>query len=835
MNSFPLAPFLAALAADGIIVALHDYRRISLALQAGETWTLARLRGVLQALLVSNEEQEAVFLRRFEHFFDPLAAETLFPQLDLDRALQDLRTVAEQPVLRRDLVRPERRISRFVLWIATPLRALRSWSVAVCDVVTSWFESVRVWIRTSANDPLPSITPEDFPSETVLHLSSDIVLQWNPDAPRAFHLELLGGKPAPRLDAATMDYLADALGYFRSEQPSHHLNVPASIAATGRNGGMPTPVYFHRKQLRSVLVLEDQYSAALVWNPIAAELADGLLQRGVPVLFGRFRGSPQRFSTPDGTSYDLEDLEDQRQGYLLLVFSDGKGLRPHLDTFVLEALARWPQVAWMELREPRAWDDSTARVARAGLSIYPANRDGLLQIMTRFASEHGEALASRRETPDWHGVPPYQGMSKKALAAYIETLLGDALPWVQACAMLQPITIGMADTVRRQFCIDLPAERIERLFALPNTEQSVSGIRFSPPVLAVLREGFSVRWQEKEQEVILRFLLAKFQDIEPEPKDSLAHLTWEWMRERVHLELNPAQALPRLVALAQTPLGNAIREDMESHLPSGQAEEGAIEIPLRIPLQGEDSRRQFSFLIGGHFVPLWSSEIRDNVGIEFVLIPAGDFLMGSNDADADKDEQPIHKVIISRPFYLGKYEVTQAQWQAVIGENPSHFKGEKQPVEQVSWDDVQKFVRRLNDKEGREVYRLPTEAEWEYAARAGSTTAFSFGDDHSQLGEYAWYSENSGNDTHPVGTRKANAWGLHDMHGNVWEWVQDWYGRYEAETVTDPVGPVSGSYRGARGGGWYDDAGYCRSAYRSHAAPVNRGHDLGFRLLRTAS
>jgi formylglycine-generating enzyme required for sulfatase activity len=222
---------------------------------------------------------------------------------------------------------------------------------------------------------------------------------------------------------------------------------------------------------------------------------------------------------------------------------------------------------------------------------------------------------------------------------------------------------------------------------------------------------------------------------------------------------------------------------------------------------------------------------RNTLGIEFVLIQPGEFLMGSN--SGFDDEKPPHQVRISKPFYLGQYEVTQGQWQAVMGRNPSSLAGEATlPVENVSWEDVQEFVRRLNAKEGGPKYRLPTEAEWEYAARAGTSTAYSFGDSERQLGEYAWYYDNSGIKTHPVGQKKPNAWGLYDMHGNVEEWVQDWYGPYKAGAAVDPAGPSSGSSRVSRGGG-RTIARYCRSAIRRSYPPGSRdGGVLGFRLLR---
>jgi formylglycine-generating enzyme required for sulfatase activity len=221
--------------------------------------------------------------------------------------------------------------------------------------------------------------------------------------------------------------------------------------------------------------------------------------------------------------------------------------------------------------------------------------------------------------------------------------------------------------------------------------------------------------------------------------------------------------------------------------------------------------------------------------MEFDLIPAGKFQRGSNDSDAYDNEKPVHTVRITQPFYLGKYEVTQGQWQAVMGSNPSHFTGDpRRPVDNVSWDDVREFMRRLNALEGGATYRLPTEAEWEYAARAGTTGRWSFGNEVSQLGRYAWYDENAAGQTHPVGQLQPNPWGLYDIHGNVWEWVQDWYGKYASGTAIDPAGPSSGSDRVYRGGSWRYSARFCRSAFRYYDAPGFRLDNVGFRLLRVA-
>jgi len=166
-----------------------------------------------------------------------------------------------------------------------------------------------------------------------------------------------------------------------------------------------------------------------------------------------------------------------------------------------------------------------------------------------------------------------------------------------------------------------------------------------------------------------------------------------------------------------------------------------------------------------------------------------------------------------------------------MGNNPSYFKGDNFPVEKVSWDDVQAFIKKLNEKEGKNKFRLPTEAQWEYACRAGSNIRFSFGSSESDLKRYAWYDSNSGRRSHPVAQKKPNAWGLYDMHGNVWEWCQDWFGDYPSGFVTNPKGSSSGSIRVLRGGSWNSIAGFCRSANRSRNEPGGRDNGFGFRLI----
>jgi formylglycine-generating enzyme required for sulfatase activity len=231
--------------------------------------------------------------------------------------------------------------------------------------------------------------------------------------------------------------------------------------------------------------------------------------------------------------------------------------------------------------------------------------------------------------------------------------------------------------------------------------------------------------------------------------------------------------------------------------------------------------------------------VTNSIGMKLRLIPAGEFMMGSPATEwVREDDETQHRVTLTKPFYMGVTEVTQEQYQKVMGTNPSEFKGAQNPVEKVRWAEAVEFCRKLSampaEKTAGHVYRLPTEAEWEYACRAGTTTAYSFGDDASRLSDYGWFRNNSDSKTHPVGEKKPNAWGLYDMHGNVWEWCQDRPGNYPSGSATDPTGATSGSGRVYRGGSWdIVDAG-CRSAYRDGSTPENRNYNLGFRVLRSS-
>jgi formylglycine-generating enzyme required for sulfatase activity len=224
-----------------------------------------------------------------------------------------------------------------------------------------------------------------------------------------------------------------------------------------------------------------------------------------------------------------------------------------------------------------------------------------------------------------------------------------------------------------------------------------------------------------------------------------------------------------------------------------------------------------------------------------VYIKPGVFVMGG-DVDVDPNhrwmgiEKPKHEVTITRGFYIGKYEVTQAQYEAVMGGNPSKWREPNRPVEQVTWQEATEFCRLATGRTRRQ-FRLPTEAEWEYACRAGSTGRYCFGDSHSGLSDYAWFKNNSGGQTHPVGKKKPNQWGLYDVHGNVWEWVADRYAAdyYANSPRENPTGPDAANRRLRRGGSEGTTGNVCRSAIRNHNPPSNRSNYLGFRAAVSAS
>ena len=276
-----------------------------------------------------------------------------------------------------------------------------------------------------------------------------------------------------------------------------------------------------------------------------------------------------------------------------------------------------------------------------------------------------------------------------------------------------------------------------------------------------------------------------------------------------------AAAMPSLAAQLQEL--RDVLHGMAKSKPTGTAAAHPA-APPAVPAAKAEPMETVKFSLGG------------GVTMDFVLIRPGNFIMGS---PFEHHAIPPRKVWITKRFCMGKYPVTQAQWQQVMGANPSQFKGAQNPVENVSWDDCQLFLVKLRERNPRIDFRLPTEAQREYACRAGTTTKYSFGDSDAVQEDYAWCHGNSGDKPHPVGGKKPNPWGLFDMHGNVLEWCADWYGGiYAADETVDPSGPSAGQDRVLRGGSWFNGVAHAGSANRDmRYPPATKSSNIGFRLV----
>jgi len=1089
----------------------------------------------------------------------------------------------------------------------------------------------------------------------------------DPDAPQFFAPGTIGGSLPARIPSDELSAMADAMGYFSSEQAGKKLDVTASIHATLKQGGIAVCCFFSRKRVRTLLILLDEQADAAGWSPIATELAQGMTRHAVPVIFGRYRGNPNRFVDQDGQQQHIADLEDQRHGLLVLMFSDGLSFHRQQVQRTLEQLSHWPMVAWMDLRLPQYQREGVKLAAKLHLPHYNADAAGILHALGRFLAETG---ADRSQPAPAESIP---GMADIELDCWLEMQLGTALLWLADCSKIEPITPALAQRLREQFHPHLKPEQIELLHRLPGTTRSRAGLRFSHDVRCALGFIWLKRRSEAEQKAVLQFLLQQVEVAKPEVSaKSLEMLGWELIRQKLLLELGEGGDLKRLGELMQSELKQTLADQLQAFaLPDEKGQWAEGKIPLRIrpeqpeallrlkqlddnplnigmlvkswhmvvigalsavslwfivgatylifeqpfmasqllivggnnhmlmrlddaeedapwlslgdqkkmemipdlnyklslfALGGSESRRlvtnngeQVQVILNSESLqqpcisqlnigvevlrcsvsemtgkqspvsrPTWrqsnkpdgealvsigieisanpssgmqafrevqwqgnnvdliiriarddpsleekinqalkqengladvpvqllawsdvrSTEIRTLVGtvtpiylpdftegaaigkqlamrdrlafdvaklearqmvlinqsaaavvtppvvapsepmiaftvnttpkdatvrimnikdryepgmslaagqydlmvsadgyadyrqwvslyagggaasvtlkelpkvgqltlemvpastiatvsngkasfqlksgealplaagdwsisaeakefkpwqgtvqmaaqnlkrvirleaiakggcvagvertvdgMALVCIPPGEFMMGSSDGASD--EKPVHKVTIRQAFWMGKFEVTQAQWESVMGSNPSHFKGEQNPVEQVSWDDTQNFLKRLQQKTNK-AYRLPSEAEWEYAARAGTTTPYSFDGGEGKLGEYGWYSANANTTHHPVGEKRANPWGLHDMHGNVWEWNQDcWNGNYD-KAPSDGSARLSGDCdrRVLRGGSWGGDPRNLRSANRFGHYTDFRSNVIGFRVVLSAS
>ncbi|XCN73455.1 MAG: caspase family protein [Candidatus Electrothrix aestuarii] len=654
---FPLAAFLRILEQDGFRLTVRDYDRIALVLATDGEWTLARLRSVLRTLLVRNEEQQELFARRFTDFFAELP-EATFAGTEIDAAINLDAIRSELELLRPGRHRglPLRYVAKTGndifgkpltekrhAWLRLGLFLCILLSVLVVIFLPSPLQEDVVLPETSApqetkvQQPEPTADINNLPRYVVqprrpviasreltplagndawkqtagiaagifllcllygLYLyraqrvPKDEPAFWkkdDPTLPRLFPLDRVGGKPASRIDRETLSHLADCLGYFQSDRPGREPDILRSVAATAEHAGLPSMVFPQKKELRRVIILVNQSNPeALRLNPLAGELRAGLTRLGVQLVFGRYYDDPAIFYPEDGRMRFLADYEAGRNGYLLLIFSAQVDRKRYGHT--LEELARWPYLAWMQLRTDRFQQDAAVST-RYGIATYPATKAGLLAAFTRFLTEstsRQEVSSGARQAPLLRGDAD--------INMQLETRLGDALPWAQACALLQPTPLGLADGLRREFFARLAPERIERLMGLPGSSLGKGGISFSSAVREVLEQGFFTRFEQGRQEEILQYILTELEKSrdralgdQASVEGSLAYLAWQKHYQLLNIHLKPDQALKGLAVLEGTPLEYSLKASLE----------GVNPIPLRERLaRSKDSLQRLARLFG---------------------------------------------------------------------------------------------------------------------------------------------------------------------------------------------------------------------------------------------
>jgi len=635
---FPLLPFLEGIRQE-FSLGVADYERLLCVLQAGDAWTMSRLEHVLCALFARSPEQVERFHRAFRQFFvvsdvaiDPAIVDEWTAALRAEAAEPVTTPPVPVPVRQQRVKVRRSRTGRdfhgrwlYLLLLIPVLSVIVLLSVQQDSPITD-IQQPPVVSEPAITTPAPTTTsspqPTSSPSMRLYNHVPQITAVETTPLPRppslwpwlaaaallllmaslgfALHLRRLqrappdiappidekaavffsrsriGGSVPARMTPAEMAAMADAMGYFNSDQPDRRLDIDASIHATLRQGGIADCRFLRRQSIRSLLILQDERAEAVAWNSIAAELAAGMAHHGVPVSFGHYRGDPSHFVTAEGESLYLEDLEDQRQGTLLLLFSDGLQFHRLSVQRILEQLAHWPMVAWLDLRLPQFQREGVNLATKLALPRYDATASGILAALGCFLAESGSSRMSRR------AAPPLPSRSDVALARWLEMQLGTALLWLADCSKLQPITPALAQKLRQAFHPHLSVEQIELLHRLPGSSQSPAGIQFSHEVRCALGHIWLRRGDEKRHQMVLQFLLDALKEAKPdEPANSIAMLNWEMLHERLLLEMDAEGEHQRMGQLLQSPLAPALVDGLQGYaLPAADGSVPEDKIPL---------------------------------------------------------------------------------------------------------------------------------------------------------------------------------------------------------------------------------------------------------------
>ena len=423
-------------------------------------------------------------------------------------------------------------------------------------------------------------------------------IPWQVNVDRqTFSFASVGAPLEPILTSRQVKRLADMLGFFRTDLAGRRLDVPATVRAAVRAGDPGRMCFQPLAATRHVLVLEDALALRDFRTSLVDELCAGFEATGVTVERGRFRHAVDRWTNLRGAEVDLGDLEAEREGYVVLVFTDGSSFGRPAAWQSLERLAQWPRVAWIDWREPR-WRVAASHVPRAaGVSQFSATPEGLLAAFTSFL------MQGRRLDEADAAVPLVAGLaeSQMGLDRYLDAVLDDAFLWAADCSLLQPCSLALAERLRRRFHPAVPRIALQRLLRLPGLRQDAAGMAFAPPTLAVLRRGWLARRPDDQQEAVLRFVEGQLQAARPTaaPEGSLAQLLWTAGVERVRLELEPDNDLLRFAQVLHSPAGRWLLSSLAGHFAPGCAAKQDQVVPLRVVPLDEQARGRLAEAVPG--------------------------------------------------------------------------------------------------------------------------------------------------------------------------------------------------------------------------------------------
>ncbi len=650
------------------------------------------------------------------------------------------------------------------------------------------------------------------------------------------------------LDARQEDALVWGIGHFVAEEPTRRLDAAATVRATAREAGIPRLIFHRARYHREVWLWVDEAVDDPTLLLLAEEIQASLAAHGLPVERATFHGLPDRLVTAEGAVFAPSEIDERRDETLVAVLTDGRLLaRQHAADdrrVVIEALLRnlshWPHLAFVGFGDGA--EGLRPILARHGLPLVPPA--GLVAFLGgRTASSPRARSAPSLDDAAWAAACALAPSSiAEATALQIRRRLKLATsPWALH-ALRAEAQAGPSGRLAWK-----PADRARRLNELREAEVQPAGGGIAPATLF----GQALQIWEDLYEKELSRRTGEAASGEGTPAYQLLRM------ERALLRLwgkQAGEAVRELYALFQGALRELIPLHLAAVAPAGMGGDEHIRLPwaweTRPPAEKAMLREMglggglppvrlrrpgrlwlgigtcLGLALGGLAVAAFPCRPGQEItvqGVVFVRICPGTFIMGSavDDRLADPSERPAHRVTLGE-FWIGRTEVTNAQYRRLP---PGRGSNAELPVTDVTWSEAQTFCRSLGG-------RLPTEAEWEYAARAGTRTPWSFGSDENQTGRYAWFDGNSGGKPHPVGRKEPNPWGLHDMHGNVWEWVADWLGDYTPQAQTDPTGPTSGQYRVLRGGSFSNAPWVLRSADRDGFEPEFRYGFVGFRCVR---